>query len=125
MFTIAVRQGEAFAAEQKIRELKTRISEINNQKLKISPAEIIETSTLNMNLIKSKKYDLSPEEIERRALSGELFKTIFSMQRLKKTQRLHRRLEDYDAKKYSAKRKKLRDEPFIGEKIFVLAERKE
>ena len=40
----------------------------------------------------------SPEEIERRALSGEHFKTIFNMHRLEKTQRLHRRLDDCDAK---------------------------
>ena len=123
MFTTAVRGGKAFAAEQKIRELKTRISKINAQKIKISPAKIIETSTLNMNLMKSKKYGLSPEEIERRALSNERLKTIFNINRLEKTQRLHRRFDDYDAKKYSVKKKKLRDELFNGEKVFALAER--
>ena len=123
MFTTAVRGGKAFAAEQKIRELKTRISKINAQKLKISPAKIIETSTLNMNLMKSKKYGLSPEEIERRALSNERLKTIFNINKLEKTQRLHRRFDDYDAKKYSVKKKKLRDELFNGEKVFALAER--
>ena len=50
MFTTSVRGGKAFAAEQKIRELKTRIAKINAQKLKISPAKIIQNSTLNMNL---------------------------------------------------------------------------
>ena len=50
MFTTSVRDGKAFAAEQKIRELKTRIAKINAQKLKISPAKIIQNSTLNMNL---------------------------------------------------------------------------
>ena len=39
MFTTSVRDGKAFAAEQKIRELKTRIAKINTQKLKISPAK--------------------------------------------------------------------------------------
>ena len=38
MFAIAVRGGKVFAAEQKIKELKTRIAKINAQKLKISPA---------------------------------------------------------------------------------------
>ena len=37
MFTTSLRGGKAFAAEQKIRELKTRISKLNAQKLKISP----------------------------------------------------------------------------------------
>ena len=35
MFTSTVKGGKAFAAEQKIRELKTRISKLNAQKLKI------------------------------------------------------------------------------------------
>ena len=34
MFTSAVRGGKTFAAEQKIRELKTRIAKIDAQKLK-------------------------------------------------------------------------------------------
>ena len=91
--------------------------------MKISPAKIIERSTLNMNLMKSRKYGLSPEEVERRSLAGERFKTIFNMHRLEKTQKLHRRLDDYDVRKYSTKRKKLRDELFVGEKVFILAER--
>ena len=98
MFTTAVRAGKAFAAEQKIRELKTRISKLNAQKLKISPNKIIEASTANMNLKKSLKYGLSPEEIERRSLSGERFKTIFNMHRIEKTKGLLGRLDDYDLK---------------------------
>ena len=34
MFTSSVRGGKAFAAEQKIRELKTTVSKLNAQKLK-------------------------------------------------------------------------------------------
>ena len=41
---------------------------------------------------------------------------------MKKTNKLHRRLDRYDVMKYSAKRKKLRDELFVGEKFHVLAE---
>ena len=60
-----------------------------------------------------------PEETERRSLSGERFKTIFNMHRIEKMEKLHRRLDDYD---YSAEKRKLRDELFIGEKVYVLAE---
>ena len=60
-----------------------------------------------MNVKKSTKYGLSPEEIERRSLSEERFKAIFNMHRLEKTQKLHRRLDDHDVKKYSAKRRRL------------------
>ena len=50
MFMSSVRGGKAFAAEHKIRELKTRVSKLNAQKLKISPSKIIQNSKLNMNL---------------------------------------------------------------------------
>ena len=49
MFTTSVRGGKTFAAEQKIREFKTRISKLNDQKPKISPTKIILSSTANMN----------------------------------------------------------------------------
>ena len=38
-----------------------------------------------MNLVKSSKNALYPEEIEYRTLSGERFKTIFNMHRIEKT----------------------------------------
>ena len=49
-----------------------------------------------MNFMKSVKYGLSPEEIERRSLSREQFKTLFNMRRIEKTQKLHARLDRYD-----------------------------
>ena len=41
MFTSSVRSGKTFAAEQKMRELKTRIAKLSAQKLKITPTKII------------------------------------------------------------------------------------
>ena len=79
MFTSSVRGGKAFAAEQKIRELKTRISKLQAQKLKITPTKMLQNSVLNMNLMKSLKYVISPEEIERRSLAGERFRVVFNI----------------------------------------------
>ena len=76
-----------------------------------------------MNLMKSVKYGLSPEEIERRSLAGKRFKTVLNMHRIDKTKNLHDSLDRYDIKGYSAKKKKLRDELFIGGKVLVLAKR--
>ena len=123
MFTSSVRGGEAFAAEQKIRELKTRLSKLNAQKLKITHTKIIKNSALYMNNRKSIKYGLSPEEIERGSFAGEQFKTIFNMHRIDKTKKLHDRLDRYEKKRYLAKRKKLREDLMVGEKVLVLAER--
>ena len=53
MFTSSVRGGEAFAAEQKIRELNTETAKLNAEKLKITATKIIKNSALNMNIMKS------------------------------------------------------------------------
>ena len=76
-----------------------------------------------MNNMKSVKYGLSPEEIEKRSLAGEQFETVFNMHRIDKTKKLHDRLDRYDKKRYLAKRKKLREDLMIDEKVLVLAER--
>ena len=79
MFTTSVRGGKAFAAEQKIRELKTRISKLNAQKLKISSTKVILNSAINMNNVPGEKYRLTPEEIEKKSISNERFRIIFNM----------------------------------------------
>ena len=76
MFTSSVKGGEAFTAEHKIRELNTATAKLNAQKSKITPTKIIQNSALNMNIMKSEKYGLSPEETERRSLASERFRTI-------------------------------------------------
>ena len=91
MFSSSLRGGKAFAAEQKIRELKTRTSELTNQKLKISPNKITEMSTINMNVQPSKKYGFPPEEVEKRALQSERFRTVYNTHRLEKTDKLNQR----------------------------------
>ena len=80
-------------------------------------------STANMNIRPSKKYGFSPEEVEKRALQSERFRTIYNMHRLEKTRKLNLRQDRYDKKKYSLKRKKLRENLNIAEKVYVLAER--
>ena len=79
MFTSSVRGGKAFAAEQKTMEIKTKIVKLSAQKQKITSTKIIQNSALNINNMKSEKYGLSPEEIEKRSLVAERFKTIFNM----------------------------------------------
>ena len=109
MFTSSVRGGKAFVAEQKLRELKARVSKLNAQKLKIAPTKIVPNSALNMNLMKIVKYGLSPEEIKSQSLKSERFRILFNMHRIEKTQKLQARFDRYDRKRYMAKRKKLRE----------------
>ena len=76
-----------------------------------------------MNIQTSKKYGLSPEEIKSRALKSERFRTLHNMHRIEKTGKLNIRMDRYDQTKYSKKRKKLRENLNIGERVYVLAER--
>ena len=80
-------------------------------------------STANMNIQPSKKYGFSPEEVERKALESEGFRTVYNMRTLEKTRKLNIRQDKFDQKKYSRKRKKLSENLKIGEKVYVLAER--
>ena len=96
MFSTSLRGGKASAAEQKIRELKTRIAKLKSQKLKILPKKIIEISTANMNIRPSAKYSFSPEEVEKRALESERFIVLYNMHWLEKTNKLNQRQDRYD-----------------------------
>ena len=52
----------------------------------------------------------------------ERFRTLFNFHRIEKTKILHERLDRHN-KKYKAKRKKLRENLNIEEKVLVLTER--
>ena len=80
-------------------------------------------STTNMNIKPSVKYGISSENIENKALNNERFKTLFNMHRIEKTNKLADRIDRCDKKRYLRKRKKLRENLNIGEKVNVLAER--
>ena len=105
MFATSIRGGKAFAAEQKIRELKTRVGKLKIQKLEISSTKIILKSAANMNNLLNEKYGLPPEEIETRSLSDERFRTLFNFHRIEKTRQVHERLNRYDKKMQVQKKK--------------------
>ena len=85
MFTTSVKGGKAFAAKQKIRELKTRVSKLNTEKLKMPPTKIILNSANNITNVQSEKYGFSSEEIERKSLSNKRFRAMFYMHNIEKT----------------------------------------
>ena len=58
---------------------------LNEQKFKVTPTKIIQNLTQNMNIMKSVKYGMSIEEIEKWSLANERFRTIFNMYRIEKT----------------------------------------
>ena len=82
MFTTSLRGGKAFSAEQNISKLKSTISKVkailNKNKVKIPAVTTIKQSTEDMNVLKSEKHDISPNDIEKSSLSSEKFKTLFN-----------------------------------------------
>ena len=102
MFSTNIRGGKAFAAEQKIRELKKILFKTKNvykrSKKKIKSKKIIEKAIENMNKINSEKYGLPPEIIEKKTLSDNVFKEIFDFYRMVKVSKAVDRYERYNEK---------------------------
>ena len=69
MFPTSIKGGKAFAAEQEIRERKSRIAKLkvifDKNKAKTPPTTIIRQSAENMNDIKNEKYSISCNDIEK------------------------------------------------------------
>ena len=127
MFSSRLRGGKAFAAEQKIRELKKVIFKTKRtyklQKKKINSREIIKKAVENLNRINSEKYGLPPDIIEKKSLENEYFKEIYDFHRLVKVTKGINRYEKYSEKLDRKQKRKLREPLNINEKVFVLAER--
>ena len=70
MFSTRVRGGKAFAAEQKIRELKKLLLKIKSlykkNRMRVKPNELIKKTTTNMNKTKTSKYQIEPEYVEKK-----------------------------------------------------------
>ena len=127
MFSTNIRGGKAFAAEQKIRELKKILFKTKNaykrSKKEINSKKIIEKAIENMNKINSEKYGLPPEIIEKKTLSDNVFKEIFDFYRMVKVSKAVDRYERYNEKVDERQKKKLREPLEIDEKVLILAER--
>ena len=127
MFSTRLRGGKAFAAEQKIRELKKVIFKTKRtyklQKKKINSKQIIMKAVENLNKINSEKYGLPPDIIEKKSLESEYFKEIYDFHRLVKITKGINRYERYNEKLDKKQKRKLREPLNINEKVLVLAER--
>ena len=52
-----------------------------------------------MNSVQSEKYGLRPDEIEKKSLSSEMFRTSFTFHRIERTKLVNDRLDTYDRKR--------------------------
>ena len=89
MYSTNLRDGKAFAAERKIRELKKlllRSKHVQKSFSKqIKPNKLIKKVTFNLNNTGSAKYGFSPEQVEEKSLDpecGQQFKETCGFRRL-------------------------------------------
>ena len=128
IYSTHLRGGKAFAAEQKIRELKKlllrskRIEKFEGKQIK--PNELIKKATFNLNNTRFAKYGYLPEQIEEQALdpnTGKYFQEVYNFCRLIKVKEKRDRTERFDTK-LDRRKRRLRNPLEIGEKVLVLAE---
>ena len=127
MFSTRVRGGKAFVAKQKIKKFKKKFKKnfkaiYKKNKMKFKPIEIIKKTTANMNKTKSMKYQIEPEEVDRKSLKDDNFREKFDFYRIEKVGKSNKRTKRYLIKKDLNKRK-FREPLMIGEKVLILAER--
>ena len=75
-----------------------------------------------MNKIKSTKYQIEPEYVERKSLEDDNFREKFDFYRIGKVAKNNERTKRYSIKK-DANKRKLRQPLMIGEKFLILSER--
>ena len=90
---------------------------------KMKPHEVIKKVTTNLNKTKTAKYQIEPEEVEKTALSDNVFREKYDFYRLEKVGTHASRQDRYNFKKDIPNPRKLREPLEIGEKVFVVAER--
>ena len=130
MFHSKVRGGKAFAAEQKIRELKKILLKskrfVKSRGERIKPNQLIKKAVENMNETASTKYGVSPESVENKTIDSskdsEFNREMYDFLRVKKVANNQYRNMKYDTKK-DRRQKRLRNPLFLDEKVLVLAER--
>ena len=103
MFSTRLRGGKAFAAEQKITEFKKLLLKVKTfyqkSKAKFKPYEIIRKVTANMNKTKTVKYQIEPENVEKKALADDNFREKFDFYRLSKIEKKKKDIKDICQKK--------------------------
>ena len=127
MYSTHLIGGKAFAAEQKIRELKKLLLKSKSIKKfkgkRFQPNEILKKAWFNLNNTRSAKYGNSPEQIEEQALNpdtGKYFQEVYDFYHFIKVKESRDQRKRFDSK-IDRRKKRLRDPLGIVKKVLVLA----
>ena len=109
MFSSRVRDGKAFSAEQRIREVKRLLFKSKKD--------------TQGNFHQLARFDYSPTAIEENVRRSDKFRDIYDFYRLLKLQKHTKRYACADAKKDKLLSRWLRKPRKVGERMLALAER--
>ena len=101
MFSTKLNRGHAFAAEQKIRELKKLLVTLKRSftKKKINNYKLLELATYNLNNKATVKYfPAVPAKVQDLTLKDENLKNFYNVFRLEKVQKSAKRYDRFDTK---------------------------
>ena len=87
MFSSRVKDGKAFAAEQKLREFKKLLfkSKKHHKATKMSRVDLqkqIRNAVQNMKNTNSQKYSVPPKKIEEKSLESKKFRQVYHFRRM-------------------------------------------
>ena len=92
MVSAKIRGGKAFAAVQKLEDLKLllkcKIFHISTSSRLLKPKNLIQRAVDNMNNITLQKYGFSPDFVEEKTLNNENFRQVYDFHRLVKSRNL-------------------------------------
>ena len=74
-------------------------------------------------MLKVRNTNLLQMKLKKKSLENQQFRTEFNFEHIKISKKTSDRLDRYHKKLYSRKKKKLREELNVGEKVLILAER--
>jgi hypothetical protein len=122
MFQTKLNENHAFAAEQKIRELKKRLYSASKLFKKDPSKKVLIDAVTNMNYTKSEKYNVIPAEVQKYTVEDNDLKSLYNMLRMEKVSDTNKRNIRYWDKKNKLSRSKLR-ELRLGDKVLIIAYR--
>ena len=128
MFFTALRGGKAFAAEQKLTELKKGLSRLlvlqRNIKAKLKLSNVlIQKAVENIDSLPAVKDGVEPDELEKKSLESEAYRDWFNTRCLHIVSKAQAGYERYERSKYGRKNKNLREPLEIGEDVLLLSSR--
>ena len=117
LFTTKMNRGHAFMAEQKIRELKKKMTKLKSLTPKLSIAKTLKLVETNMNITRIGYMDLSPTEIEKEIVDPDqnALRKLYVGKRITDQRARHNR---YNLKK--DKRKKMSKPLEVGDLVYIV-----